>query len=384
MSKIALPSGWVRVIIFVLLSLTTTHQSRAFQFHRLTVNHNAYARRQQLDPTRLTFSSRKHHPTELTRQSNQYWDGDDLRWSSRLRRRFRRSRWQEDNAGHPGRTALLLLNITAFIYQTISTVNAIRRRHPEYWPSQSVTMFLDALWGSSTVPGRLTMDFVHSTALSARQPHRYLTAGFLHGGILHLLLNMDALRRMPSWLETGLGTGLYVTTFLASIIAGNVGHTLFEAESSTFCLGASSGLTGLYGLMYVCLLRMGNHQAASQVLRGMAVLVVYGLCLANISNAAHIGGFIGGAIVGFLCGPSYDKSYAMRRKWSLQADDSPRDYRTVMGFGSKPSGAGLVPLSVLWAIAMLAMISQPNLRSAPQLVWRGLLQPGSVSGALAR
>jgi membrane associated rhomboid family serine protease len=310
-------------------------------------------------------------------QSRQRWEGDDIRWSSRFGRFFRQS-LRLRTAKQPGRTALLILNLAAFIYQTVSSVNGIRHRHPDYWPKESLTMIFDALWGSSALPGRVTMDFVHSTALSAHQPHRYLTAGFLHGGLLHFLVNMDALRRMPSWLETGLGTGLYLTTYVASTVAGNMGHSLFEPGSS-FCLGASGGLTGLYGLMFVCLVRMGNHKAAWQVLRGMAFIVLFGFALTNISNAAHVGGFVGGLLVGLFCGPSYGKSYSLRRKWSLQVDNSPRDYRGVMGFGTMPSTSGWIPLPILWSITLMGIASQPILRSAPQLVLRGLLQPGSVS-----
>jgi membrane associated rhomboid family serine protease len=373
-----------RRLLLILITSLLSQQSPSHAFHiprqHQHLRHNLIGAR----PQGGTFPLNQE--IYVLSQSNKNWqgdkwEGDDLRWSSRFRRRFYRSIGNAPS--QPGRKMLVGLIIAAFIYQTTSSVNAIRRLHPDYWPGQSIPIIFDALWGSSIVPGRFTMAFVHSTSLSARQPHRYLTAGFLHGGLVHLLLNLDALRRMPSWLETGLGTPLYLTTFLASIIAGNMGHTFVDLGSS-FCLGASGGLTGLYGLMYVCLVRMGNRSAASSVLRGMLTIVLYGFVVSNVSNAAHVGGFLGGMLVGILCGPTYDKSYSARRKWSLEGDDSPPDYRNVMGFGMKASQSGLVPLFVLWTIALLGFVSQPNLRAAPQLVLQGLMKPGTVSWSLMR
>lgn len=304
------------------------------------------------------------------------WEGDDLRFSSRFRRRLRRG-WKS-NVYLPGRSFIFTLNVAAFILQTISTVHAIRVRYPGHWRKHSLAMIFDALWGSATVQGLFTTDFIHSAALSARQPHRYLTAGFLHGGLIHLLLNMDSLLRMPTWLESGLGTPLYMTTYLACIIAGNLSHAFFTTGMSS-CVGASAGLTGLYGLMYVCLVRMGNSKAASLVLRGMAIIILYGFFISSVSNAAHIGGFIGGVVLGILCGPSYVKSYAMRRKWSLEVDFSPRDYRGVMGFGIKSSMRGFVPLTLIWVAVLFGLIWNPSLRRTPWLVIHGLLHPGFLT-----
>ena len=320
------------------------------------------------------------------RSSPHHWQGDDIRWSTRLSRRFFQHNNYFNNLWHrhTGRNLLFLLNCAAFTYQVITTVHAIRRRHASYWPSQAWSIVADAVWGSTSVTGSFTKANIHSTILSRRQPHRYLTSGFLHGGLLHLVFNMHALlRSLPSWLETGLGTPLYMTAYLLSIVMGNAAHSwLDHSGSNSMCLGASGGITGLYGLMFVCLVRMGSRSAASQVLKGMLLLFLYGIVLESISNAAHIGGFVGGLLVGVLCGPSYGKSYSMRRKWSLEVDDAPRDYRLAMGFGTKPSTGGLIPLPVLWLGILLGILSQPKWRNAPKLILQGILRPSSVGSGI--
>lgn len=237
----------------------------------------------------------------------------------------------------------------------------------------------------STSTGPLTRDFFYTTALGRAQPHRFLTAGFLHGSILHLLLNMDALRRLPGWLETGLGSGLFLTAFVVSVVAGNVGHSYLFPDVGGACLGASGGICGLYGLLYVALVKMGNDRAAWQLLRGMGRVVLYGLLIfSNVSNGAHVAGFASGVAVGILLAPGYRKSYGARRKWSLEVERWNRDYRVAMGFGVEPSKRrGMIPLALVWIGALACMLAKPKFRNAPRLILKGLVKPGSLTPIFA-
>jgi membrane associated rhomboid family serine protease len=277
----------------------------------------------------------------------------------------------------PARNVLVILNIIVFSYQVTNSVNFVRRKHPAYWPNEALLIIWDGLIGAS-IMGPFTMDFVHSEFLSRRQPYRYLTAGFLHGSLIHLLVNMDSLLRTAAWLETGLGWSLFVTTFLVGIISGNVWHVLSSLDNSS-CLGASGGICGLYGLMFVSLIKMGNTQLGWRVLKSMGVLLLYGLVFTNVSNAAHIGGFLGGIAMGLLCCPSYRKSYTMTRKNSLQVDLADREYRLAMGFGKVPSKRGLIPVSLIWIAALFALASNPLYRRIPMQVYHGIVRPGSLS-----
>lgn len=309
------------------------------------------------------------------------WEGDDIRWTSRFWRRFlRRSRDRASST--PIRTTLMATQCFMFIYQIMTTVNFIRQGHPDYWPRYALSMIGDASLGTSVV-GPLTRDFAFSCALSHNQPHRFLTSGFVHGGILHLLVNMDTIGRQPSWIETGLGGGLYLTTFILSIVAGNLGH-MYAMESPWdrgLVLGSSGGVCGLYGLMYVSLLKMGNGRAATSIARGMLTLFVAGSFFDSISSPSHIGGFLCGVVLGILCGPkSYQKDYSLRRKNSVQYDDAPKDYRQAMGFGNSPSKKRWIPLPLLWGCLATGIIALGGrqFRTMPALVLKGFLFPGSL------
>ena len=328
-----------------------------------------------------THSHRSSRINTIIRRHVGGWDGDDIRWFQKMKRRI--SRRDSELSETPARTILIVLNVLMFAYQTTNTVGLIRRQNPQYWPGSALSIVSDTVLGSTNVRGPLTTDFIHAQSYSQLQPHRFLTAGFLHGDILHLLLNMDALRRLPTWLETGLGTKMFITTFLVSVVSGNVGHSISSASGAyamrTSCLGASGGICGLYGLMYVALVKMGRGQNAMKILKSMLLIIISGFLWENISNAAHIGGFIGGLVMGMLCAPSYGKDYSMRRKNSLKVDNWPRDYRQVMGFGVSPTENGIIPVSILWAIGVLLLALEPKFQSILPNILRGLMKPGSLS-----
>jgi membrane associated rhomboid family serine protease len=306
------------------------------------------------------------------------WEGDDVRWSTKLRRSWRR---RFDFSRQPVRNTVILINIAAFIWQTVDTISWLRLKYPTEWPSQALSIVWDTLWGRSQM-GPFTKDFVHANFLSQRQPHRLLTAGFLHGGLLHLVFNMDALSRLPSWLETGLGRALYAVTFVTAIVAGNLAHS-YATLTDAFCLGASGGICGLYGLLYVCLVRMGSHTAAWRLVKSLAWIFGVGAISPSVSNVCHAGGLAAGLVVGILCGPRYRTSYALRRKNSLEFDPYSRDYRAAMGFDKVPSDRGILPLPWVMIAAVGALLTQAKFRSIPRLILQGLMHPGSVLRLLA-
>jgi membrane associated rhomboid family serine protease len=79
--------------------------------------------------------------------------------------------------------------------------------------------------------------------------------------------------------------------------------------------------------MFSSLIKMSNPSAANYVFKQMLWLVAFGYLVPNVSNAAHIGGFIGGALVGYLFGPGY----FMSRGRSL--DTMEPEFRSVIGPG---------------------------------------------------
>ena len=144
------------------------------------------------------------------------------------------------------------------------------------------------------------------------QPWRLLTSTFLHGGIIHLLLNMYALIQVGALLETHFGKHRYAIVYFVTGIFASIASTAFSVN--VVSVGASGAIFGLYGLLLALLITKSLQINAderkaliSSTIFFIGYNVVYGFTNAGIDNAAHIGGLLSGFIVGFLYYPFIHK-----------------------------------------------------------------------------
>ncbi len=133
---------------------------------------------------------------------------------------------------------------------------------------------------------------------------RLLGAAFLHGGLIHLLVNMFTLYDVGQLCERLFGTRRYLTLYLLSGLLGSAASLWWNPMVNS--VGASGALFGVLGATFVYMLDKRNGVPVSIMTAhatSMGVFIVYGvvngLAKSGIDNAAHIGGLIGGAILGF-------------------------------------------------------------------------------------
>lgn len=139
-----------------------------------------------------------------------------------------------------------------------------------------------------------------------------MSAGWLHGGILHIFMNMLAFRQLaPSVVEL-LGPGRTMTVYIAGSVAG---FTLSSVAGSDYfpqlpflhgaqlTLGASASIAALIGAILAYGHRSGSTQARSYASSYAIMLVIYGFIFPGIDNYAHAGGFGGGYLVTRLLDP---------------------------------------------------------------------------------
>ena len=144
------------------------------------------------------------------------------------------------------------------------------------------------------------------------EPWRMITAMFAHsvssGGLfgslpLHLLLNMFTLWMFGQVLETILGRARYLWLYMLSGLAGSVGVFVWAmidtATIPNAMIGASGAIFGLMAAYVVVQLRSGANMS------GLLALIVLNLVIgflpgSGISWQAHLGGLIGGAIIGWI------------------------------------------------------------------------------------
>ena len=138
--------------------------------------------------------------------------------------------------------------------------------------------------------------------------YRILTAGFLHGDIVHLGLNMYALYVIGNQMESYLGKVKYLLIYLISLICGSL---LSMALSNYASVGASGAIFGLMGSMlyfgYHYRVYLGNV-LKSQIIPLIVINLAYGFFAKGIDNFGHIGGLIGGLISTMALGVKYKSS----------------------------------------------------------------------------
>jgi membrane associated rhomboid family serine protease len=129
------------------------------------------------------------------------------------------------------------------------------------------------------------------------EPWRFVTAVFLHGGLLHIGFNMWVLMDIGPMVEELYGSARYIFIYVVTGIFGYVLSSLF----GNFSIGGSGALLGLIGVMLA--LTWGRKTASMQMLRGQIIrwliyIAVFGLFFRGIDNYAHAGGFVAGFVLG--------------------------------------------------------------------------------------
>ncbi len=146
---------------------------------------------------------------------------------------------------------------------------------------------------------------------------RLVTAGFLHGGVFHILMNSWVLLDLGAHAEQVFGTSRYLVIYLLSSVFGFVASLYWSPFSPS--IGASAAACGLIGAMMAYGYRSGSGMIWSFYLRWAVLIAVIGfLPLFNIDNAAHFGGFAAGFVVGFLAG-SQGYNRTIETAWQIAA-----------------------------------------------------------------
>lgn len=125
------------------------------------------------------------------------------------------------------------------------------------------------------------------------EPWRLLTVLFVHGGLVHLGLNMLALWMLGQILEPMLGRARFLAIYLISGLGGSVVAACLAP--TTMVVGASGAIFGLMAALLI----IGRHTGANVtgILVILGVNFAFGLVIGGISWQAHLGGVIAGALV---------------------------------------------------------------------------------------
>ncbi len=135
---------------------------------------------------------------------------------------------------------------------------------------------------------------------------RVFTGGFLHHGFFHLAVNMFSLYVLGLALERSLGKAQFMAVYFASLVSGSFG-SLIETPNSLIA-GASGAIFGLLGAYAALSLAQGVGLFQTPIGPILAINLVISFTVRSVSLGGHIGGLIGGFLVGAAA------AYAIRRQ----------------------------------------------------------------------
>ena len=131
-----------------------------------------------------------------------------------------------------------------------------------------------------------------------------LSAGWLHGNLLHIVFNLLWVRQLaPAAAELyGASRTVIIYTvasivgFLLSSWAGFVfgASPIFFLRGAGLTIGASAAIFGLLGALVVYGRRGGSSHVGGQAMSYAVILFVFGFIMPGVDNYAHLGGFLGG------------------------------------------------------------------------------------------
>jgi membrane associated rhomboid family serine protease len=132
---------------------------------------------------------------------------------------------------------------------------------------------------------------------------RMLTAIFLHGGILHLLLNGWALWLFGPVVEQELGRVRFLLIFLATGLFASAASYAFVPNPVQVSVGASGAIFGIVGAFVAYNYRHRELALAAARLRGLVPFLILNLFISFAGRSiidwrAHLGGFIAGLVAG--------------------------------------------------------------------------------------
>lgn len=194
----------------------------------------------------------------------------------------------------PATTLLLAINLTVFVGMVVTGAGFMDFNNQATFK-----------WGGNYGPATISGDY-----------WRLITAGFIHGGLIHLAFNMWCLLSLGQLSERLFGK---LQTFFIYMLTGVGGALLSIAHNPRHMeVGASGAIFGIAGALLAGV-KFGNLAISEgekrSVMSSMIFFVVVNFALgagilgSNIDNFCHLGGFITGVLLGVPMG-----GFAQRNK----------------------------------------------------------------------
>jgi len=186
-----------------------------------------------------------------------------------------------------------------------------------------ISWYMSATSGSAGAMGGISGEVL--LRLGAKSPYilggqwwRLVTAIFLHAGLLHIGMNLWCLFDLGPEVESLFSTAKFVVFYL---VAGVVGFILsLWWQPFGMSVGASGSILGLVGVLIGASFHHGHlgKEYRGQLWRWVIYIFIFGLFFA-VDNAAHLGGLVTGAALGYLVPEGEEETRASQNLWNTLA-----------------------------------------------------------------
>jgi membrane associated rhomboid family serine protease len=165
-----------------------------------------------------------------------------------------------------------------------------------------IAVYLRQIWiGGLANRGRvIATGAMDRGAVLSGEIWRTISGGFMHASTEHLIGNVIMLSILGMACEHAFGRGPFLFVYVASCVAGSLAVMIF----TTPAVGASGAIFGLAGALIATIythrrqIELRDHRVGIV----LAIWAIYTLVLGAfdpiVSNSCHLGGLIGGAILG--------------------------------------------------------------------------------------
>jgi rhomboid protease GluP len=161
---------------------------------------------------------------------------------------------------------------------------------------------------------------VGSAILGGHQWWRLVTAIFLHAGLLHIAMNLWCVFDLAPTVESMFSASKFVFMYLVTGVAGFALSSWWRPYGLS--VGASGAILGLIGILIAASFHHGSigREYRAQLWRWVIYIAIFGLLpFFAVDNAAHIGGFVSGLILGYFIPEGEPSTRSEENLWSTLA-----------------------------------------------------------------
>ena len=167
--------------------------------------------------------------------------------------------------------------------------------------------------------------------------YRIITAGFVHGDIIHILFNAGfGIYIICSGLERLIGSMRFSIVYFVGLIGSSLGvlylvddvNIVGFTRNLTITAGASGAIFAAIGaLLYITFVRpdMISRHESSSIRQLVIINVIFTFMVSNISVMGHMGGLLVGLLIGYLVIPKERKHIKDDYIYDYTNDDNDSD-----------------------------------------------------------